>query len=223
MDPPSLARQGLYAIADFDSCHRRGLEPVEVARAMLAAGCPLVQLRAKKVADEKYLRWLSLCSESAVPGQLVVNDRVDLALLARVDVVHVGQDDLPPQEVRRLSPTLSVGLSTHDLLQVRAACEGGVDYVAFGPVFATASKNNPEPTTGSEALRAAAALCKAKHIPLVAIGGITDATLLSVAPHCDMVAAIGWLLPAEGDRTPYRSIEAKCRAIHERILSLRFG
>lgn len=105
---------------------------------------------------------------------LIVNDRVDVALAVDADGVHLGQTDLPLAEARRIAPDLWIGVSTHNLAQVRAACEAGADYLGFGPVFATTTKANPDPVQGLDGLRAAVA--EAKGRPVVAIGGITAAT-----------------------------------------------
>jgi thiamine-phosphate pyrophosphorylase len=104
---------------------------------------------------------------------LIVNDRLDVALAADADGIHLGQTDLPIEEVRRLAPELWIGISTHNLDQVRAACDAGADYLGFGPVFATATKLHPDPVQGLDALRAAVA--QAAGRPVVAIGGITAA------------------------------------------------
>ena len=109
---------------------------------------------------------------------LIVNDRVDVALAADADGVHLGQTDLPLADARRIAPDLWIGVSTHDLAQVRAACEAGADYLGFGPVFATTTKQNPDPVQGLEGLRAAA-LAAGGH-PVVAIGGITAAHVAEV-------------------------------------------
>lgn len=104
---------------------------------------------------------------------LIVNDRLDVALAAGADGVHLGQTDLPVAEARRLAPGLWIGVSTHDLAQVRAARDAGADYLGFGPVFATATKQRPDPVQGLDGLRAAVAA--AAGTPVVAIGGITAA------------------------------------------------
>ena len=110
--------------------------------------------------------------------------------------LHVGQDDLPPRDARRLlGSDAAIGFSSHNMQQVCAAGGEPVDYVAFGPVFATASKRNPDPVTGIEALKECRSLVEK---PLVAIGGITRETAGAVlAAGADSVAAIGDLLPAE--------------------------
>jgi thiamine-phosphate diphosphorylase len=110
-----------------------------------------------------------VCDEAG--AALIVNDRIDIALAVEADGVHLGQTDLPLEEARRLSDDLWIGVSTHDVAQVRAACAGGADYLGFGPVFATTTKERPDPVQGITGLRAAVAA--AAGTPIVAIGGIT--------------------------------------------------
>ena len=127
--------------------------------------------------------------------ELIVNDRADIAAMVGAGL-HVGQTDLAPREVRRMLPEATVGLSTHNEPQVQAAIREPVDYIAFGPIFTTASKKNPDPVVGLEGLRRARALTK---MPLVAIGGIDRGNALSVLEAgADSVAIIGDLYPAEG-------------------------
>lgn len=102
---------------------------------------------------------------------LIVNDRIDIALSADADGVHLGQSDIPLEDARRISGDLWIGVSTHNLDQVRAACEGGADYLGYGPVFTTTTKDRPDPVQGLAAL--AAAVTAAAGRPVVAIGGIT--------------------------------------------------
>jgi thiamine-phosphate pyrophosphorylase len=109
---------------------------------------------------------------------LIVNDRLDVALAADADGVHLGQTDLPLAAARRISGDLWIGVSTHDLAQVRAACEAGADYLGFGPVFATTTKHDPDPVQGLSGLHAAVA--EAGGRPVVAIGGIQPADVAGV-------------------------------------------
>jgi thiamine-phosphate pyrophosphorylase len=112
-------------------------------------------------------------------AMLIVNDRVDLALAAGADGVHLGQDDLPLAAARALVPRgFVIGISTHDLAQVRAAVDGGADYLGYGPVFATTTKENPDPVQGTQALARAV---ETAGIPVVAIGGITPETAAACA------------------------------------------
>jgi len=192
--------RGLYAIVDTDALGRAGLGVVPFAERVLQARPPVLQLRAKADAPREVLVLLRalrpLCARAGT--LLFANDRPDLAVLAGCDGVHVGQDDLRVAEVRRFAPALRVGISTHDEDQLRAALEDRPDYVAFGPVFATASKDNPSPVVGLSALARAGASCRSAGVPLVAIGGIDLARAPSIREHADLGAVIGALLPPEG-------------------------
>jgi thiamine-phosphate pyrophosphorylase len=110
-----------------------------------------------------------VCDEAG--AALIVNDRIDVAIAAEADGVHLGQNDLPLEEARRIAAGLWIGVSTHDVAQVRSACAGGADYLGFGPVFTTTTKERPDPVQGIAGLRAAVAA--AGGTPIVAIGGIT--------------------------------------------------
>jgi thiamine-phosphate pyrophosphorylase len=109
-----------------------------------------------------------------------VNDRLDVALAVGADAVHLGQDDLPLADARRVAQgRLLIGVSTHDEAQVRAAVAGGADYLGFGPVYATGTKENPDPVQGTAGL--ARAVAAAGGVPIVAIGGITVERAAEVA------------------------------------------
>jgi thiamine-phosphate pyrophosphorylase len=110
-----------------------------------------------------------VCDEAG--AALIVNDRIDVALAVGADGVHLGQLDLPIADARRIAGALWIGISTHDLAQVRAACAAGADYLGFGPVFQTVTKERPDPVQGIAGL--AAAVSAAAGVPVVAIGGIT--------------------------------------------------
>jgi thiamine-phosphate pyrophosphorylase len=167
--------RGLYPIVDLDSLLRNGVAPLELASAVLTARPPLLQLRAKARGGREVLELLRglkpLCAQAGT--LLFANDRPDLALIAGVDGVHVGQDDLAVQDVRRLPGTLRIGVSTHDIAQLEQALALRPDYVAFGPIFATSSKLGADPALGLEQLRRAADGARCSGIPLVAIGGLT--------------------------------------------------
>ena len=120
---------------------------------------------------------------------LILNDYVDLVAESGFDGVHLGQTDMPPRDARALlgADTL-IGISTHNEAQLSAAAPEPVDYVAIGPVFATVSKENPDPVVGLEGVRLARQLTDK---PLVAIGGITLANVAEVwAAGADSVAVI---------------------------------
>lgn len=184
---------------DLDTTAALGLEPIAVARELLAVKPAMFQLRAKTTGAGDTLALLRalvpLCRAADVP--CFANDRPDLALLAGCDGVHVGQDDLPIAEVRRFASQLRVGVSTHDPAQLAAALDERPDYVAYGPVFSTRSKENPDPVVGLEGLAAAHTRACAAHVPLVAIGGIELDRASAVAQRSEMAAVIGAVLRAE--------------------------
>lgn len=172
----------LYAIVDVDSCVRAGLAPAAVARAYLAGGARLLQVRAKQLPSGAFLR---LVEDIAVPARevgatLIVNDRADVARVAGLGV-HLGQGDLPAAAARvLLGHEAVVGLSTHTPAQLARALRLPVSYVAYGPVFATATKAAPDAVVGLAGVADAAAALARAGVPLVAIGGITVATAAAV-------------------------------------------
>ena len=192
--------RGLYAIVDVDFLDARGIPVLAFAEAVLAGAPAVLQLRAKRLSSRDTLSMLrALRERTAAAGvPLFANDRPDLAILAGCDGVHVGQEDPSPEDVRRLSPALRVGVSTHTLPELDAALRARPDYVAFGPVFRTTSKARPDPTVGAPGLAAAHALARAAGVPLVAIGGITLERAGAVAPHAELLAVVSALLPEEG-------------------------
>lgn len=205
-DPKSW--RGLYAIIDVEACGARA--PVDVARAVLDGGCAVMQLRAKR-ANAMETRTLArdlaaLCRTRAVP--FVLNDHVALAAELGADGVHLGQGDMPLSQARALAPGLCIGLSTHSLAQAVAAERHGADLIGFGPVFATASKDDPDPIVGVSGLRE---VVGAVGVPVVAIGGIDLVNLdYVVATGASLVASIGAICKAD-DPT------AAARALHARI------
>lgn len=205
--------RGLYAIVDLDALAERRIDAVAFAERLLAARPAALQVRAKHASPRDTLDVLRAvrgpATRAGVP--LFANDRPDLAVAARCDGVHVGQDDLPPSVVRRYAPQLRVGLSTHDADQVEAALAEEPDYVAFGPVFFTLSKEHPDPVVGLERLAAARAACDARGVALVAIGGITAARASQVGLHASAAAVIGALLPEDGELS---AVEERARALH---------
>jgi thiamine-phosphate pyrophosphorylase len=186
----------LYPILDTGTLTRRGCEEwIMAARGMLAGGAQILQIRHKgEWTAEAFAQAVAIAAECRNAGAtLIVNDRADMAKLLQAGV-HVGQDDLTPRDIRLvIGDEPPVGFSTHNAEQMEAAASEPVDYLAFGPIFATASKENPDPVAGMDRLAHARTL-SAK--PLVAIGGITRATAEAVlAAGADSVAIIGDLLP----------------------------
>jgi thiamine-phosphate pyrophosphorylase len=186
----------LYPIVDKATLDARGMRVREFAREMAQAGVGVLQYRDKVGAPNEVLR---VAAEIAAEFDgtdclLIMNDRADLALLVGWGV-HVGHEDMRPEDVRRvMGAGRVIGVSTHDEAQMIAADAGEADYVAVGPVFATSTKADAEPVVGLEGVRRARALTRK---PLVAIGGITRENARSVIDAgADSVAVIGDLLAA---------------------------
>ena len=160
----------LYAIVDTAQTGGRPL--VSVIDAMLAGGVSVLQLRVKdRPADELLRLALTARERTTRAGCLfIVNDRVDIALAARADGVHLGQDDLPLEAARPLVGEMLIGISTHSLEQAEAAERGGADYIGFGPMFPTRTK---ETGYGSRGVAMLESVRRRVGIPIVAIGGIT--------------------------------------------------
>lgn len=207
---------GLYALADDDP--RWGRDPVEQARAALAGGAAAVQLRAKHATDRQTLAWAEAIGDlcRVAGARFFVNDRFDLALAAGADGVHLGQDDLPPARLPAAARArLLVGRSTHTLEQARAAAGEPVDYLAFGPVFGTTSKDSPYGARGLDALAEAARLAAPR--PCVAIGGIDlaragDCIRAGAAALCVISALAGAPDPEGAARALVRAIAGVERA-----------
>ncbi|HVN87529.1 MAG TPA: thiamine phosphate synthase [Candidatus Binatia bacterium] len=188
--PPFRFPHRLYPIIDTLGDPQRS--HVEIADAMLAAGVPWLQLRIKDGPTRRFVEVARIIQARAraAGAQLIINDRADIALLVEAAGVHLGQTDLPAADARRiLGPDAIIGVSTHSVEQVRQATRtGAADYLGFGPVFPTSSKRNPDPVQGLDGVRRARA---ATGLPLVAIGGITRATMSAVlAAGADAVAMI---------------------------------
>jgi thiamine-phosphate pyrophosphorylase len=203
----------LYAIVDAtgfleDDPARSAARLLAFATELVAGGATLLQYRNKTgsarrlLDDARALRRLG-----AGKVRLILNDRADLCLAAECDGVHLGQEDLSPEAARRiLRDRLWVGVSTHSAEQVKEADHAPVDYIAVGPVFATSSKQKPDPVIGLEGLRAAR---RATSKPLVAIGGITRANCRSVIEAgADSVAVIADLRPE-----PRKAVEEFLRVL----------
>ncbi len=213
---PPLALPRLYAILDLDLVQRRGLDPEVVHGDWLAAGVRLTQLRAKNMASGPMLALadrLRLAAHAA-GAWLIVNDRVDVAVMAGADGVHVGQEDLSPASVRQACDVLGapasfvVGFSTHDDAQVTAGLDEPVSYLAFGPVFITGTKARPDPVVGLEGLRAARTLTAPGEVPLVAIGGIGETNARDViAAGADSVAVASDLTSKDAGQRARRLLE----------------
>jgi thiamine-phosphate pyrophosphorylase len=158
-----------------------GKDHVAIAEAALAGGADIIQLRDKRgdlrglLPQARAIQ--ALCRRRG--ATFIVNDRVDLALAADADGAHVGQDDLPAEAARRLlGPGRLLGVSTHDAEQARAALAAGADYIGFGPMFATGTKDTGYAPRGPAALAGIRALVGS--LPILAIGGISAANVAEV-------------------------------------------
>ncbi|MFL5246322.1 MAG: thiamine phosphate synthase [Myxococcales bacterium] len=198
--------QGVYAIVDGGST----ATPLALVAAFLEGGARVVQLRLKDAPAGDLFRVavesVALCRVRG--ALLLVNDRPDVARCADADGVHLGQDDLPPAAAREiLGPDAIVGISTHSDAEIDAAKAAGADYVGFGPVFATRSKGKSPlpPPHGTAGLRRAVE--RASPLPVVAIGGITVATVAEVArAGARCAAAIAELCAAPDPATRTREM-----------------
>jgi len=194
----------LYAILDVDAAAARGLVPLTLLEAWLGAGVRLVQLRAKRLPAGPFLELADrvVALARAAGATLIVNDRVDLARMAGADGVHVGQDDLPAAAARvQLGDAAIVGVSTHNEAQLGDAIAMPVNYLAIGPVFATSTKERPDPVVGLAGVSAARRCLADDGRALVAIGGITlDRASSVIDAGADAVAVVGDLLSGAPDR-----------------------
>lgn len=198
------AIHGFYAVLDRDD---------EALARALVSEARVLQLRIKPpegppgAAELVRIARMARRICDAAGAALVVNDRIDVALAAGADGVHLGQADLPLAAARRIAGRLWIGVSTHDVAQVRAACAAGADYLGFGPVFATTTKANPDPVQGLAGLRGAVAA--AGGLPIVAIGGISAARVAEVyAAGARAICAISAVNQARDVRDTARQFRA---------------
>ena len=201
-----IALPRVYAIVDPALLKDRSASGISwFLRELISGGATLIQLRNKSGSAKEILaqaremrRVASLYTSTRI--RLIMNDHADLCLAADFDGVHVGQEDLTPEGVRRIVGSQRwIGVSTHHPEQLRAANKTDANYIAIGPIFQTTSKRNPDPVVGLEGIRAARALTAR---PLVAIGGITLENCRSVIDAgADAVAIISALLDDPRKRT----------------------
>jgi len=178
-----LEKANYYYITDSEA----DLSVTDQVKRAVENGVKIIQYREKTKTDrEKYEeleKLTDICEEEAL---LIVNDRVDLALAVDADGVHLGQDDLPPKEVARLAENLLIGVSTHEFGQAKES-ERIADYLAVGPIFRTDTKKDTDPELGIERAKE---IAESVDLPTVAIGGIGQEDLESLAGSFDMICAI---------------------------------
>ena len=187
----------MYPITDTQIS---GVSHADQVSLLADGGATFVQLREKNLpAFDFYNEARAALAVAKQRGvTLIINDRVDIALALNADGVHLGQHDLPPEAARKLLGNEAiVGYSTHNVAQAIAAAALPVDYIAIGPIFPTGTKANPDPVVGLEGLRSVRKAMR--DLPLVAIGGITEANAPSVIEAgADLVAVISQLLSGAG-------------------------
>jgi thiamine-phosphate pyrophosphorylase len=150
-----------------------GLSHAEQVTRLIHGGATLIQLRDKGTASREFYHQTEAAFQVARNhnAKLIINDRVDIALALKADGVHLGQSDLPVEAARRLlGKDAIIGFSTHNIIQAKLAATMPLDYIAFGPIFQTSTKENPDPVAGLAALREVRA--SIGSLPLVAIGGV---------------------------------------------------
>ena len=183
----------IYPITDR---YISGLSHAEQVKRLIGGGAKMIQLREKRLSPKQFYREAVEAIEIAriAGAKIIINDRVDIALVTKADGVHLGQDDLPPEQARNvLGPEAIIGFSTHNVGQAVQAANKPVDYIAAGPVFATLTKDKPDPTIGLAELRVISEAFR--DIPLVAIGGITAENAQSALDAgADSVAVVSYLI-----------------------------
>ena len=191
----ALSLPKLYAILDPEQT--QGRAPDLVLQQLLDGGAKIVQLRVKTMAAADFLTLArgARAQTHAAGCQLIVNDRIDIALASDADGVHLGQEDLPLAVGRKLLGQKWVGISTHDIEQAKSAERNGADYIGFGPMFGTTTKATGLTARGLDMLKQIRSRVK---IPIVAIGGINEQNVQSVwQAGADSAAIISDILGAE--------------------------
>lgn len=186
----------VYPITDTEISGKTHKEQV---MCLIKGGASLIQIREKSASSGRFyaeaLEALKIARSNNV--KIIINDRCDIAYLIGADGVHLGQDDISPIEARKfLGPNAIIGYSTHNRDQALEALKMPIDYISVGPIFATDTKEAPDPIVGLDGLRAIRKLIR--ELPIVAIGGINLQNAKSVFnAGADSIAIIGALLSSE--------------------------
>jgi len=191
-----------------------GRSDEEILRAAIAGGAGIIQLRDKDCSRRALLEKAKVFRELTGKSNalLIINDHIDIALAVDADGVHLGQNDFPVPEARKLLPSQIIGLSTHSLEQAMQAQKEGADYINIGPVFPTATKEKAHPPVGCEMVQV---IAKSISIPFTVMGGITldniDAVLKAGARRIAVVTAI---TRAQDPSRAVRAFKERIRAAH---------
>ncbi len=205
----AFAEAGLYVVITGEFCARRAATDV-LARA-LEVGVRLVQLREKAMADRDLYR-LALTFRRLTADNdalFIMNDRIDIALAADADGVHLGQDDFPIDAARKLGPELIVGCSTHSLQEAVSAQEAGASYVNIGPIFSTQTKAHANGALGPDAI---AGIAPHLTIPWSVMGGIKESNVGLVLEQGARVVAVVTAVTAAED------VRAACQVLRKKII-----
>jgi len=160
--------KGLYAIVDYELLTDK---IYEFTNQIITAGVKIIQFRAKNIKDEKFVNLAIKLRNLAQNITFIINDRVDIALIAEADGVHLGQNDIPIAFARKLLKDKIIGISTHNLNQAIQASKEEIDYLAIGPIYHTYTKKNAITPVGYEIIPK---IKKLISIPVIAIGGINE-------------------------------------------------
>ena len=185
----AFRRTDVYPVVTSEFC--AGRPPVAVVASLLAGGARILQIREKTMPDRPFLELLRQVRELAwdCGALLIVDDRVDAALIAQADGVHLGQEDIPLPDARRIAPDLLIGVSTHNADEIRQAQDGGCSYINIGPIFPT----NTKQLTGIRflGLDQLKALIPLVRVPFSVMGGIKFSHLAELkAVGAGRVAAV---------------------------------
>lgn len=187
-----ILRLSLPKIYPLTDTSLSGLAHAEQVRELIEGGASFVQIRDKDASSDEFYRSVdeSMNVAAATGTKIIVNDRVDIAMATGAHGVHLGQADLRPAEARKLlGDRAIIGISTHSIEQMKQALEMPVDYIAFGPIWTTTTKEDPDPVVGLDLLHHVKNI--SGNVPLVAIGGITESNLAAtISAGADCVAII---------------------------------
>ncbi len=198
----AFKKASVYPVVTTDFC--AGRNPLDVVRSILEGGAKVVQVREKTMCDRDYLNLLKEARKLTddFGALLIADDRLDAALLADADGVHLGQDDLPCAEARKIAPQLFIGVSTHNRDELLAAQRDGCSYLNIGPIFPTGTKSLPMNPLGLETLSELAPQVK---VPFSVMGGIKFSHLKTLRSHgCLHIAAVTAFTQAENPAAEVR-------------------
>jgi thiamine-phosphate pyrophosphorylase len=191
-----FTRTGLYLVTSEE--FSAGKSTVHIVQAALAGGVKLVQLREKALSSRDLLSLARCIREltAASEALLIINDRLDIALACDADGVHLGQEDLPVRDARRLAPDMIIGASSHNATQAVEAETQGASYVNIGPLFPTDTKNWRREFLGVDGLKQ---ISKKLTIPFTVMGGIKKEHVAELCAAGARTIAVVTAVTAAGD------------------------